>query len=116
MSLITPHYLFENNSNISFRISLVKILEANVAFISNEDEDMSQLYNCKFITLDTLKEKITYPDGWKYDGSTYPQTFEYYSNKNGELIIDKADTLIIGFLGEEYVKYEKYIKNLKKQN
>jgi len=111
MSQDVPYSFIHNNPNITFNFSLLKIQDATVILITKDDFDIQELCNCEFLSFDLLVEKIPRADTLViWDGSHFPATFRYWNN--GELIIRKSDTLLIDFLGEDFEKFEKIIRNL----
>ncbi len=108
-----PKYLEFYNPNISFDFINFKILDRNVVFITRKDSKKIELYNLCLNNL-TKKEDDHYQKEIPemiYDGSLFPQTYQY-NKVEGKFIILNADTLIIDFLGEDYLKYENRLKEL----
>lgn len=113
MSRDVPYNFIHNNPNVTFNFSLLKIQDATIILITNNDIGKPELFNCKSLTIDSLKEKVSKADTTVfYDGSLFPETFEYWNN--GELLIKKSDSLLVEFLGKEFIQYERTIKKSRK--
>jgi hypothetical protein len=111
MSQDIPYNFIHNNPNVAFKFSLLKIQDATLILITNNDIGKPELFNCETLTIDSLKEKVPKTDTLVfYDGTLFPETFEYWNN--GELVVKKADSLLVEFLGREYMQYERTIKKL----
>jgi hypothetical protein len=109
MSQGIPYIIVRNNPDVTFRFSPLKIMSATVILIMNYNE-IPELFNCETLTFDTLKENIPKGDSLVvWHGSHFPETYEYWFNE--KLVIKKIDSLIVDFLGEEFLHYENSLRN-----
>ena len=108
---ILPYYIESHNPSKAFNYTLFTINNRNIILINKTDTDKPKLYNlCSDKTgkdkVDTIKKKDS---AITYDGPSFPKTYEYYL-ENGTYIITGINSMYFDFLGDDFLKYGKLVK------
>ncbi len=104
-------YLELQNPSQHFKYAHINVIGSDVILIRLFDYK-PEVYNCP----ETIKEEIlnlVKPNEFEIvnDGSWYPITFRYFKDGN-DFIINELDTIKVNFLGEDYLRFEEYLKSL----
>ncbi|KJF44170.1 hypothetical protein [Draconibacterium sediminis] len=109
---LLPYYIESHNPTKTFDYTLFTINNKNVVLINSKDYDQPKLYKLdSAITGKDKVDKIKRKE-YSYDGHSFPKTFEYYL-ENNEYIISEINSMYFDFLGEDFMKYGKLLKENK---
>lgn len=105
-NILHPSHLHVYNSS-NFKFINDTIINRKIVYVldGNKMSLVDSIFNDMNFSVSKEKETIS-EKPYIYDGSLYPKTYvvKYLHNK---ILIELSDTLIVHFLGDGYIEYEK---------
>ena len=104
-----PNYIEEFNKDKALKYYLFNIAEHNVILIVDNNTSKKKLLFDKCNEIDENfknENKIE----MTYDGSWFPKTYKF-EVRDKEIKIEEMKIPKVSFLGDDYIKFENYLKN-----